>query len=99
MIAFVRTACIVPGKNASAMAFAHEVAAHIRKTQDVQLEVLRPIGGNPSRIAWSSRYKDLAAMEAFNTKLVADKAYWELVGKHSDCFIAGSVNDSIWTTA
>ncbi len=99
MIAFVRTASIAPGKTGSAMAFAHDVAAYIKKAHDVQLEVLRPIGGNPSRVAWSSRYKDLAAMEAFNTKLFADKAYWELVGKSSDCFIAGSINDVIWTTA
>lgn len=98
MIIFVRTAAIAPGKQASAMNFAREIAAHLKKTQDVQLEVLRPIGGNPARIAWSTRYKDLAALEATNTKLATDKAYWELVGKNSDCFIAGSVNDAIWTT-
>lgn len=98
MIAFVRTAGINPGKTASAIAFAHEIAGHMKNTYDIQLEVLRPVGGNPARIAWSARYKDLAAMEAVNQKLAVDKAYWELVNKNSGDFAAGSINDAIWTT-
>jgi hypothetical protein len=99
MIAFVRTACIAPGKNAAAMTFARAIAAHLKTTQGIELEVLRPIGGNPSRIAWSARYKDLATFETVTAKLAGDNAYWELVGKNSDCFLAGSFNDAIWTTS
>jgi len=81
------------------MGFAHEIAAYIQKTHDIQLEVLRPIGGNPLRVAWSTRYPDLASLEALTTKLAADKAYGELAANHGDCFIAGSINDAIWTTS
>jgi hypothetical protein len=99
MITFVRTASIAPGKNGPAMAFAHDITSYMQKTYDREVEVLRPIGGNPNRIAWTSRYQDLAAFEAFQNKLNGDKAYWELLAKNSDCFLAGSVSDSFWATA
>ncbi|MEO6030358.1 MAG: hypothetical protein ABIP61_00415 [Burkholderiaceae bacterium] len=98
MIAFVRTAGIAPGKTGNVLTFAKEVAAHFQKQYDVTLEVLLPVGGNPARIAWSGRYKDLAAMEAVNTRMMADKAYQELVGKHVGDFVPGSLRDAIWKT-
>lgn len=98
MIAFIRTACIAPGKTRSMIEFAHEIATHFKNTYDVSLEVLLPVGGNPSRIAWSGRYKDLAAMEVVTLKLANDKAYWALVEKHTADFVPGSVHDSIWRT-
>ncbi len=55
-----------------------------------------PIGGNPQRIAWSARYKDLAALDAVSSKMLADKLYWEILGKGTDNFIQGSQRDSIW---
>lgn len=96
MIAFVRTASIAPGKTAGAIAFAHEIAAYMKSSYGVDLEVLLPVGGNPSRIAWSTRYENLAALDAVNTKTLADKKYWEIVGKNSDLFLAGSINDAMW---
>jgi len=98
MISFVRTAGVAPGKTSSAIAFAHEIATYMKTTYGVELQVLRPIGGNPQRIAWSARYKDLAALEHVNQKILTDKHYWEIVGKASDNFIAGSMRDSIWQT-
>lgn len=98
MISFVRTAGIATGKTASMLTFAKEISTHFEKNYDVKLEVLLPIGGNPQRVAWSARYKDLAALEAVNVKLRADKAYWELVNKHSGDFVSGSLRDAIWTT-
>ena len=96
VIVFNRTANIAPGKTVSAIGFAHEIAGHMKATYDIDLTVLQPIGGNPQRIAWSTRYKDLAALDALSQKLLADKKYWEMVGKASDNFIAGSMHDSIW---
>jgi hypothetical protein len=96
MINFVRVAGVAPGKTASAIGFAHEIAAYMKSAYGVELEVLRPVGGNPQRIAWSARYKDLAALEAVNTKTLADKQYWALVNKASDNFVAGSLRDTIW---
>ncbi|MDP1901603.1 MAG: hypothetical protein Q8K96_14285 [Rubrivivax sp.] len=99
MIAFVRTANINPGKNASAAAFAKEVCAHFKKHYDVELEVLVPVGGNPMRMAWSTRYKNLAAMEALREKLAGDTAYWGMLEQHAATFQAGSMHDAIWKTA
>ena len=98
MIAFVRVAGIKPGKTASAMTFAREVAKYIKTHHQVDLEILRPVGGNPQRVAWSARYANMAAMETFTNKLLADAQYWDLVNASSDSFIAGSMHDAIWQT-
>jgi len=96
MIVFNKMACIAPGKMASALGHAHEIAAYVKSTYGADVEVLLPIGGNPQRVAWSVRYKDLAAYEVVNTKLREDKHYWEMVSKNSDNFLPGSVRDSFW---
>jgi hypothetical protein len=96
MISFVRVAGVAPGKTAAAIGFAHEIAAYMNSAYGVELEVLRPIGGNPQRIAWSARYKDLATLEDVTNKTLADKQYWAMVGKASENFVAGSMHDSIW---
>jgi len=98
MITFYRVAGIAPGKTASMIAFAQEIAGYMKATYSVELEVMMPIGGNPQRVGWATRYKDLAALDAVNMKLLADKKYWEMIGKATDCFVAGSVHDSIWRT-
>ncbi len=98
MIAFNRVASIAAGKTASAIAFAHEISSYMKEVHKVEFEVLLPIGGNPQRIAWSTRYTDLSAFDATSAKLLSDKKYWEIVGKASDNFIAGSMRDSIWRT-
>ena len=98
MIAFNRTAAIAPGKTAAAVGFAHEIASYMKRAYDVKLEVLMPIGGNPQRITWSARYQDLAALDAVNSKILADKEYMALAGKGSENFLPGSLRDSIWRT-
>ncbi len=99
MIAFVRTANINPGRNAGAAAFSREIAAHFKKHYDVDLEVLVPIGGNPMRMAWATRYRDLAALEALRERLAGDTAYWAMLDQHAGDFQAGSMHDAIWKTA
>jgi hypothetical protein len=96
MIAFNRTASIAPGKMGAAMAFAHEIATYLKTAHGIDLEVMIPIGGNPNRIGWTTRYQDLAALDVMNTKMLTDKKYMELVSKNSDNFIPGSVHDSMW---
>ncbi len=96
MITISRTASIAPGKTASTIGFAKEVAAYIKQNYGVDLEVMIPIGGNPLRIGWVGRYKDLAAWEDLTAKGLADPAYMQMVAKGADNFIPGSVHDSIW---
>jgi hypothetical protein len=98
MIAFVRVVCVKPGKQGSAMTFAKEISAFLKGSYHLDLEVLRPVGGNPQRIAWSTRYPDMAAMETTTTKMLADPKYWELVNGASECFIGGTTRDAIWQT-
>jgi len=96
MINFRREALIAPGKTASAMAFAHEIAAYMKDAYGSVIEVCVPIGGNPQRIAWSVQYKDLAAYDATAAKLLTDKRYWEIVGKGADNFLPAGFEDSLW---
>ena len=78
MVVFSRGAAIAPGKTASAIAFAHEISAYLKTSIGIELEVLMPIGGNPNRIGWSTRYKDLATMEATMAKMTADPSIGSL---------------------
>ena len=98
MIAFVRVACVKPGKQVAAMTFAKEISAFLKSSYHLDVEVLRPVGGNPQGIAWSTRHADMAAMETFTTKMLADPKYWELANGASECFIAGALRDEIWQT-
>jgi len=98
MIRFVRTASIAPGKFEEALAFAREISAYMGKKYSVKLEVMMPIGGNPQRIAWRAEYASLGALEEIQSKVVADKKYWDIVSKGTTYFIAGSLNDNIWRT-
>jgi len=99
MIHMTRTASIAPGKAPAAHAFAQKVASHWKTEWDRTIEVRRPIGGNPSRIAWVSQYKDLAEYETFMVKSLADPKYMDLLVTAGDLFIPGSINDEIWRAA
>lgn len=98
MIAFVRVACVRPGKQVAAAAFAKDMAAFLKGSYQLDMELLRPVGGNPHRIAWSTRYPDMATMDAVSTRMLADPHYWERLNSASDCFIAGATRDAIWQT-
>jgi hypothetical protein len=98
MIRFVRTASVAPGKLGNALEFAKKISAFLAKEHGVHLEVMVPIGGNPHRIAWRTEYPDLATMEKFNAKSMADPKYLKLLSEGGENFIAGSVNDAIWRT-
>lgn len=96
MIVFTRTASIAPGQTLAAMVFAREVTVHIKKTTGIQLELMVPVGGNPNRVAWTTRYESLGAFEQFQNTISADMAYLQMVAGGAGNFIAGSVEDSIW---
>ena len=98
MIRFVRTASIASGKFGDAIAFAKQISEFLKRQHGLNLEVMIPVGGNPQRIAWRAEYEGLAALDAMQTKILADREYLELVAKGSSNFIAGSFNDEIWRT-
>jgi hypothetical protein len=98
MISIMRTAAIAPGKTGDAIAFAHQIAKHLKEKYGVTVELLMPVGGNPGRIAWRSAYESLAEWEALVTKLIADTEYMAAIAKDSATFLPGSVLDEIWRT-
>jgi hypothetical protein len=98
MITLFRSGAIAPGKTGDMMVFAHKIASYFKATFGVELEVMMPVGGNPMRVGWASRYEDLGAMEVVTKKMLADKHYMEMTTKGSDLFIPGSLQDSIWRT-
>jgi hypothetical protein len=96
MITFVRTGAIAPGKAPGAIAFAQKIVAYWKANYDQEIEIHRPVAGNPSRISFVGRYKDLADFDAAATRSMADPKYMELVATAADLFIAGSIHDEIW---
>ena len=98
MIRFVRTASIEPGKFADAIAWARQISEFMKRQHGLQLEVMLPVGGNPHRIAWRAEYESLAALDALQARVLADREYQELLAKGASNFIAGSLNDAIWRT-
>ena len=96
MIFFVRTISIAPGKNAEAMAFAHKVTKYIKDAFKRDVKISMPIGGNPNRIAFSSRYADLAEFESAASQMMADADYQKLVAGNAANVIPGSVHDEVW---
>jgi hypothetical protein len=96
MIVFVRTANFARGKTAEAIAFAQKIAEHIKDKHGVELQILLPVGGNPLRVAWTSRHDSLADVEQLLGKLMADQDYMNMVREGGENFIEGSINDQMW---
>jgi dsRNA-specific ribonuclease len=96
MIVFVRTANIARGKTANAIAFAQKIAEYIKDKHGVELQVLLPVGGNPLRVAWTSRHESLADVEQLLGALMADQDYMNTVSEGSVNFIEGSISDQMW---
>ena len=96
MITFVRTGAIAPGKAPGAIAFAQKIVAYWKDNYDREIEILRPVAGNPNRISFVGRYKDLPDFDASALRSMTDAKYMELLGTAADLFIAGSIHDEIW---
>jgi hypothetical protein len=96
MIGFYRMASIAPGKLTGALAYAHEIAAFIMDKHGFEVLVAMPIGGNPYRIGWSTRFENLGVMEEKMAGLMKDPAYHALQVKAADLFNAGSLHDEVW---
>lgn len=96
MITFIRSAVIAPGKMAEALAFAKQIAELVQRKHGATVQVLLPIGGNPSSIAWLVHYDGMAQWEALNAKLLGDSDYMGMIGSTSATFVPGSLHDEIW---
>ena len=98
MILFARTSDIAPGQLAPAIGFARKVSSCLEAEYGRKIEVSMPVGGNPFRLHWSSTFESLEQYETFNTKVMQDKKYVDLIVSASACFIAGSARDTLFKT-
>ena len=96
MITFSRIAAIQAGKAGPAMAWAQEICAYAKDAYGMTVEMAVPVGGNPSRIAWTVRYDCLAAMEAAQDRMLQDARYQQIVAKGGEWLISGATRDSLW---
>lgn len=99
MLFAIRQVSIMPGKALAARAFAAEITEYIRGAHKLEIEIVRPVGGNPMRVGWLGRYKDLAAYEDALNKLTADKRFAELSAKTADLWVPGTMRDEIWQSS
>jgi len=99
MISFVRTGDIAPGKGVAAAAFAQKIVDYWKANYGRELQLMRPIGGNPNRIAWVGRYKDLAEFDEVSARTMADPKYLDLLVTGGELWIAGSIHDQLWRSA
>ena len=75
MITFVRTGAVAPGKFAGAIAYAQKIVAYWRDHYDLEIAVHRPVAGNPNRLSFVGRYKDLAEFDSVVAKTLADTKF------------------------
>ena len=98
MITLTRSATVMPGMLAPAMAFANEISKQVTATTGTDLKIAVPVGGNPSRIAWIANYENLAQYESAGLKLLADEKYLELTKKAAGILVPNTLHDEIWRT-
>lgn len=78
------------GRIPDAIPAAKAIAEYVGK-QGIKLDVYLQQFGAAGRIVWTSEYKDLAAVESMQSRLMADQGYWAVVNKASETLIEGSV--------
>jgi hypothetical protein len=96
MITFIRSAVIAPGKTSEALAFAHQITKLIADKFGITIDLVIPVGGNPSRIGWLAHYESLAQWESLSAKLLADKDYLAAIATTGGILVPGSLHDEIW---
>ncbi len=96
MMRFVRTATIRPGKLQPALAFAHDISAHVEAITGVKVNVFTQWGGVVGRICWQSDNDDLGAFQNAMGQALSDAEYLKKIEGAADLFIEGQTRDSLW---
>jgi hypothetical protein len=83
-----------------AMKWARELTDYVNMTQGKpQIALFRSRFGNVSTVYWVGDFEDLAALDAWQQTVGADKRYRELVKKSFAFVIPGTVEDTILEVA
>jgi hypothetical protein len=97
-IIFVRKVELQAGKENIGLEMAQKFVTHIEETQEINVQLIRQIGGNPRMIAWTSRYENLAAYEATMEKIEADDVYQAMSQEVASIYKDGTLEDQLLQT-
>lgn len=96
MIVFVRTARTVRGKRGEAKKWAIELTDYINaQCPEIHCRVFVPRFGEMNRIFWHTDFEDLAALDAWQQKMVLDKGYRKFSHQAQDLFSQDSIEDMV----
>ena len=99
MIVFVRSAQTVHGKRGEAKKWAMELTDYINaQSPEINCKVLIPRFGEMNRIHWQADFPDLAALDAWQRKMVLDEGYHKLRVSAQDLLSPGSIEDNVLTS-
>ena len=106
MIHFRKTRQIAPGRQADAVARAHEWVAIWKEAAGVDLRVSVVTTGTLGRLCWSSDYESMGAWEAAAVKAYGSPKGKALMAKASQeardgtsPFVPNTMHDEIWRDA
>jgi len=89
MIRWIRTARIVPGKEAQAMQWAKGIVDWFNKKYGGHLSVYTDCFGEVGTVRWFDDLENLAAIETRREKLMADQEYLQRVSQVPSLFQSG----------
>lgn len=96
MVRFIRKARAQNDKFPQALQWSKEVAEYLNANYpELSLQVFMEGFGDFNTIYWINDYENLAAIEAANTRLMADQEYWMMLAKASELFIDGTGEDKV----
>jgi hypothetical protein len=97
MVLLERQATVASGaKLAEAFTFSAQVTAHLNsKFPDHELKSWLQIGGVFATIYWTVEFPDMSDFEAVMGATLMDQEYLSIVAQASDCFLPGSVKDTL----
>lgn len=98
MYVIIRTIEMAAGVDpAQAIGAIQRVADYVRRKQDMNVKVTRPISGYQNRLAWVATVKSLDAVPEMDVKRNQDEEWQTLIGEiiEAGYFVPGSLHDEV----
>lgn len=91
-----RSGTVSRGKALEARQWAKEVTEYVNENYaPVSAQVYSEIFGDLGKVHWYIDYEDLATIEMYSARLLADEGYQVLLSKAADLFVEGSIRDTL----
>ena len=100
MILLQRQATVASAaKFAEALAFSDQVTKHLRaKFPEKEITQWLQVGGVFATVHWTVKYNDMADFEATMGAAMLDLEYQTMVAQASDCWLPGTVTDTLMSS-